>query len=383
MRYTVNRFEMDNFSQTDEFESKEEVIQFIYIDCLAISFNLLENIGYIPRKVKYVITFDQYSLEIISIGGIHNFYEIANALEKGIKISNVFREDVVTAVKKIMLGPIVLKTKENMNMKITNIEDVYKALISLGINPINTKLSYDLFKEKKESILSLLNDDLFTDSINNLAISGVIESYDLLVGIDQVEISSLEQSIKSNIDKLKKSFSNLSLLIITYKTNIFNLGLTPSEKPTFVDIQNEYNNLLYRVTNKKQMIEYATFKKAAYNYFLAYKDIIPILNEVYLNINPSYNNQNKSQGCYVATSIYGSYDCPEVWILRRYRDQCLNKNIIGRIFIRWYYKVSPILVAKLENRIFIKKIVKKSIDKKLVKLRKKGYLDTKYDDLIH
>ena len=30
-----------------------------------------------------------------------------------------------------------------------------------------------------------------------------------------------------------------------------------------------------------------------------------------------------SGGCYVATAVYGSYDCPEVWTLRRYRDYTL------------------------------------------------------------
>ena len=33
---------------------------------------------------------------------------------------------------------------------------------------------------------------------------------------------------------------------------------------------------------------------------------------------------NPSSGpCYVATAVYGSYDCPEVWTLRRFRDVCL------------------------------------------------------------
>lgn len=28
-------------------------------------------------------------------------------------------------------------------------------------------------------------------------------------------------------------------------------------------------------------------------------------------------------GCYVATAVYGSYDCPQVWTLRRFRDNTL------------------------------------------------------------
>ena len=49
-------------------------------------------------------------------------------------------------------------------------------------------------------------------------------------------------------------------------------------------------------------------------------------------------------GCYVATAVYGSYDCPQVWTLRRYRDCTLSKTWYGRAFIGIYYAVSPTLV---------------------------------------
>lgn len=32
------------------------------------------------------------------------------------------------------------------------------------------------------------------------------------------------------------------------------------------------------------------------------------------------------KGCYVATCVYGSYDCPEVWTLRRFRDYSSLNN---------------------------------------------------------
>ena len=31
-------------------------------------------------------------------------------------------------------------------------------------------------------------------------------------------------------------------------------------------------------------------------------------------------------GCYVATAVYGSYDCPEIWTLRRFRDKVLART---------------------------------------------------------
>ena len=39
---------------------------------------------------------------------------------------------------------------------------------------------------------------------------------------------------------------------------------------------------------------------------------------------------DKTGGCYVATAVYGSYDCPQVWTLRRYRDDILAKNCLPK-----------------------------------------------------
>lgn len=50
---------------------------------------------------------------------------------------------------------------------------------------------------------------------------------------------------------------------------------------------------------------------------------------------------NSGGNCYVATAVYGSYDCPEVWVLRRFRDDALAKRRVGRAFISVYYLISP------------------------------------------
>lgn len=54
--------------------------------------------------------------------------------------------------------------------------------------------------------------------------------------------------------------------------------------------------------------------------------------------------ETKSGGCYVATAVYGSYDCPEVWTLRRFRDSTLASTWYGLLFTKTYYAVSPTLV---------------------------------------
>lgn len=59
----------------------------------------------------------------------------------------------------------------------------------------------------------------------------------------------------------------------------------------------------------------------------------------------SYNTPKKTkEGCYIATACYGSYHAPEVIILRKFRDDFLSRLLIGSLFIRLYYGVSPLFV---------------------------------------
>lgn len=65
-----------------------------------------------------------------------------------------------------------------------------------------------------------------------------------------------------------------------------------------------------------------------------------------------------NSGCYVATMVYGSYDAPEVMVLRRFRDDTLSHSKAGRAFIRWYYGWSPGFVAKYHHLSWLHAIIK-------------------------
>ena len=87
-----------------------------------------------------------------------------------------------------------------------------------------------------------------------------------------------------------------------------------------------------------------------------------------------------SSGCYVATAVYGSYDCPEVWTLRRYRDFTLDETWYGRLFIKVYYATSPTFVKYFGNAKLFKSQGQKLLDKWVAKLNSKGYDSTPYRD---
>ena len=88
----------------------------------------------------------------------------------------------------------------------------------------------------------------------------------------------------------------------------------------------------------------------------------------------------KKSGCYVATAVYGSYDCPEVWTLRRYRDDTLANTWYGRAFIKIYYAISPTLVKCFGNTNWFKNMWKPTLDKMVAKLNNNGVEDTPYND---
>lgn len=92
------------------------------------------------------------------------------------------------------------------------------------------------------------------------------------------------------------------------------------------------------------------------------------------------SNSSSSGGCYVATAVYGSYDCPQVWTLRRYRDYTLAETWHGRAFIKTYYAISPTLVKWFGHTGWFKKMWQGTLDRMVKKLQTKGFESTPYED---
>ena len=88
----------------------------------------------------------------------------------------------------------------------------------------------------------------------------------------------------------------------------------------------------------------------------------------------------KKSGCYIATAVYGSYDCPQVWTLRRNRDFSLARSAPGRLFIRVYYALSPTLVKLFGKQRWFCAFWKRILDKKVCRLNRKGIDDSPYRD---
>jgi len=78
-------------------------------------------------------------------------------------------------------------------------------------------------------------------------------------------------------------------------------------------------------------------------------------------------NRGGRRGCYIATACYGSYNAPEVLVLRKFRDDTLENSWFGRLFINFYYFVSPFFAEKLKNLESLNRFVRTKILDKIVK----------------
>ncbi len=94
------------------------------------------------------------------------------------------------------------------------------------------------------------------------------------------------------------------------------------------------------------------------------------LNQVVNQIsNASRSSSSSSSGCYIATMVYGSYEHPQVLVLRQFRDNTLATNYLGKTFIKIYYALSPKFVEMFKNSKKTNKLIKSILDKIISKIK--------------
>lgn len=145
-----------------------------------------------------------------------------------------------------------------------------------------------------------------------------------------------------------------------------------------------YNDIIARLLKRDINYAIAESKK---KYTSVWQSDVERKAEIIKKYDPSYSvpvqqssGSQSSGGCYVATAVYGSYDCPQVWTLRRFRDNTLAETWYGRAFIHVYYAISPTLVKWFGKTEWFKNLWKPTLDRMVENLNKNGVEDTPYDD---
>jgi len=147
--------------------------------------------------------------------------------------------------------------------------------------------------------------------------------------------------------------------------NTLNFPMTPETKKRHTENHNIiFNNTINKIV---PFAMYASREKSTSKLYNSHKGPKP----GYYS-GPPYGHTSTSKssdGCYIATMVYGDYEHPQVLVLRSFRDDFLSHSLLGRSFIHFYYKYSPGWVKTLENNRLINQVIKRSLNQfiKLIK----------------
>ena len=138
-----------------------------------------------------------------------------------------------------------------------------------------------------------------------------------------------------------------------------------------------YGNIAWHERNRRPV---PTTHKAGYGGSYPADCILRVMPERTRMSAKASTASGSKNGCFVATAVYGSYDCPEVWVLRRWRDFSLLETKRGRAFVRVYYATSPRLMEILGHRAWFVTPTRRAIDVFVRRLRRTGLSDAPYTD---
>lgn len=200
---------------------------------------------------------------------------------------------------------------------------VYEKGIVFLLMGKNESINFNILKKDLESIVSYHNQDIEICDVNqvlNIMKTGFSEG-----GVAGVLITSATGHIA---DAVLKRFKTLKSKTIKGSVYELRVNSESGEKYTIrVSCRDDHK------------FEVNQFWDKHFNFRLSQND-------------PKNN-------CFIATVCYGNPLSDEILLFKKYRDTVLNKNYLGRLFIKYYYSISPSLSNKLYNKKNILKLIRK------------------------
>lgn len=270
-------------------------------------------------------------------------------------------------------GTLEISRKSEVENLVIRAREKAQALIA------NTAISLVDFRVERREILDKYIENILDLDARNLAaqeIRNQLEENDKW-RVDDEKRKEIEKLVETAISYYEKAKDCAEKYL---NTEIYDVVMTRR------DCINRVNPNLeaYKAEFSKN---YESFIKSMnhipVNYYdsnLARQQIL-ILNDYKSRFDKHISN-SWSSGCYIATYVYGSYDCQEVWTLRRFRDNNLNRTWFGKKFIRIYYAISPIIVKWFGKYTWFNRFWKVFLDKLVLNLQKKGIENSQYCDVF-
>ena len=230
-----------------------------------------------------------------------------------------------------------------------------------------------LAKDRAKDSLATLEE--MKDGEVNKAIailSSIKMAYDKALSEIEAQVSAMRMTMSYNqtinyskVDKMKANCLNWDKVVEVVSNGISMNDVEAIQRSSNQSKVSEFKNLVDFLFNKLGPIQINQVKHLCY-----WKDVRAAQAKSTAKKVGSTISSATDGGCYIATMAYGDYDHPQVLELRKFRDDFLSKTIIGRSFIKLYYKYSPRLVESLKNKQGINLIIRKGLDQFIKTIRK-------------
>ena len=221
-----------------------------------------------------------------------------------------------------------------------------------ALNIYNRILETDLDNEKANELRRAIKINTLTNVREQFPLLGCGTSVRYYLYIDGEKIDS-----RFFIANMPAETYTVNVTLGKHRLTMWEVGVNNCAVPKEILVYD------YEITKKEQTV-YLRYTKSARLHFTEL----------------AQEEGQKSGGCYVATAVYGSYDCPEVWTLRRFRDNTLAETWYGLAFIRTYYAISPTLVKWFGETVWFKNMWKPTLDLLVERLNGEGVENTPYND---
>ena len=310
----------------------------------------------------------------------------SNAYEFGLRLFTNTKDDL--SLLKSLLGISDLKYKAVA-------DQLANEIMQCGIDYFNENQendSSDNFLESSQKLTKLadsiaigkLTKDRAKDSLATLAdmkdrevnqaiaiLSSIKLAYEKAISEIDAQVSAMRMTMSYNqsvnyskVDKMKASCLNWDKVVEVVSNGISMNDVEVIQRCSNHSKVSEYKNLVDFLIGKLGPIQINQIKHLCYWKDVRAAQAKSTAKKVGSTISKA------SDGCYIATMAYGDYDHPQVMELRRFRDDFLSKTVIGRSFIKFYYRYSPSLVEKLKNRQSINLIIRKGLDQFIKAIKK-------------
>ena len=294
-------------------------------------------------NLNYQLIADELSEEILqcSIDYFNEYYNSeTDAGDDALKLINL--------AKKIAVGD---KLKDRISDNIPNIKEyVDEKPERERLKPVQSDINFIYDRIKKIGSPGKMADaPIFATDLVNDCKPKLNSIKDFLGGTD-VKFLKISDAVVGNALGLCLDLANKGMDAFKDKS--------ASEQQTMARFIIENIEPVFRLTGTLEM---SNSQRQSYFQFCTSLGISPTGPRV--PIAPvSTSSSSSGGGCYIATMVYGSYEAPEVKVLRKFRDKVLSQSLLGLLFIKAYYKFSPTVVEQTKNIKFLHSLFRSILD---------------------